>query len=261
MCVDADAHPPIAPMAGAAVDGEAIELVAADGNRLSAYRARGQGDSPARMLVLPDIRGLFPFYEELALWFAEAGIGALAIDYFGRTAGVGARDAGFDHRAHVDQTTWSGLSADIRAGVAELRVPDPAARVFVVGFCFGGRLAFDAATLGLGLAGVIGFYGVPTGPRLDIPAPAEVAGSMGCPVLGLFGGADRGHPRHDGGRVRAGPHDRGRAARPRDLPRRTPQLLRPQGRRLRRCLGGRLATRPRVRRRRAGLTVTPDGPR
>lgn len=194
MCVDADAHPPIAPMAGAAVDGEAIELVAADGNRLSAYRARGQGDSPARMLVLPDIRGLFPFYEELALRFAEAGIGALAIDYFGRTAGVGARDAGFDHRAHVDQTTWSGLSADIRAGVAELRVPDPAARVFVVGFCFGGRLAFDAATLGLGLAGVIGFYGVPTGPRLDIPAPAEVAGSMGCPVLGLFGGADRGIP-------------------------------------------------------------------
>jgi carboxymethylenebutenolidase len=83
------------------------------------------------------------------------------------------------------------LSADIAAGVAELRSGGgDDARVFVVGFCFGGRLAFDAATLGLGLAGVIGFYGVPTGPRLDVPAPAHVAGDMECPVLGLFGGAD-----------------------------------------------------------------------
>lgn len=120
---------------------------------------------------------------------------ALAIDYFGRTAGVGQRDADFEFRPHVDQTTWARLSADIAAGVAELRagVPDEAA-VFVVGFCFGGRLAFDAATLGLGLAGVVGFCGVPIGPRLDIPAPAEVVRSMTCPVLGLFGGADPGIP-------------------------------------------------------------------
>jgi carboxymethylenebutenolidase len=146
------------------------------------------------MLVLPDIRGLYPFYEELALRFAEAGIDALAIDYFGRTAGTDPRSPEFESRPHVDRTTWAGLSADIAAGVAELRADRDDARVFAVGFCFGGRLAFDAATLGLGLAGVIGFYGVPVGPRLDLPAPADVAAAIACPVLGLFGGADPGIP-------------------------------------------------------------------
>ena len=40
------------------------------------------------MVVLPDVRGLHPYYVELAERFAEAGIPAVAIDYFGRTAGV-----------------------------------------------------------------------------------------------------------------------------------------------------------------------------
>jgi carboxymethylenebutenolidase len=194
MCFDTDSHPPIAPIAGAAVDGALVTLTAADGNRFAAYRARPAEPGRTRMLVLPDIRGLFAFYEELALRFAEAGIDALAMDYFGRTAGAGARAADFEFRPHVDQTTWAGLSADIAAGVAELRADASDAAVFAVGFCYGGRVAFDAATLGLGLAGVIGFYGVPTGPRLDIPAPAEVAVAMSCPVLGLFGGADPGIP-------------------------------------------------------------------
>ena len=47
------------------------------------------------------------------------------------------------------------------------------------------------ATLGLGLAGVIGFYGTLVGPwRNDAPAPVDVAASIASPVLGLFGGAD-----------------------------------------------------------------------
>ncbi len=194
MCFDTDSQPPIPPIAGAAVDGATVTLTAADGNRFLAYRARAQELSQARALVLPDIRGLFPFYEELALRFAEAGIDSLAIDYFGRTAGTDPRPADFESRPHVDRTTWAGLSADIAAGVEELRSGRDDARVFAVGFCFGGRLAFDAATLGLGLAGVIGFYGVPIGPRLDIPAPVDVVDAVACPILGLFGGADPGIP-------------------------------------------------------------------
>ena len=147
------------------------------------------------MLILPDVRGLFTYYEELALRFAEAGIDALAkFHYFGRTAGLGTRSAEFDYPPHVAQTTWTGLRADIQAGVETVRDGDPAARVFVVGFCFGGRLAFASGTLGLGLAGVVGFYGVLAAARRDIPIPIEVAAQMSSPVLGLFGGADTAIP-------------------------------------------------------------------
>ena len=49
----------------------------------------------------------------------------------------------------------------------------------------------------IGLGGVIGFYGVPTGPyRNGSPAPADVTDRMLAPVLGLFGGADEGIPQH-----------------------------------------------------------------
>ena len=197
MCFDIDAHPPIPAITGGALDGVLDTLTAGDGNRLSVYRAKAAEPSGAGMIVLPDVRGLFPYYEELALRFAEHGVDAIAVDYFGRSAGVGERDGEFDYMPHVAQTTWAGLSADIRAAATALRAePKRVRSVFTVGFCFGGRMSFLASTLGLGLAGVIGFYGWPIGTsRNDSPAPAEVADRLECPVLGLFGGADQGIPR------------------------------------------------------------------
>lgn len=197
MCFTPTSHPPIAPILGGALDGQTIELVATDGTHLAAYRARAADPTGAGIAILPDVRGLFGFYEELALRFAEAGIDAVAIDYFGRTAGVAPRDADFDFMTHVAKTTWAGLSADIGAAVAHLRSADGGAvrSVFTVGFCFGGRIAFDSATLGLGLAGVTGFYGIPAGRgRNDAPAPIDVVDRIECPVLGLFGGADTAIP-------------------------------------------------------------------
>ena len=66
---------------------------------------------------------------------------------------------------HVQATTWGGISADIAAGAAYLHEHARGAgdggppAVFTLGFCMGGRMSFLAATLGLDLAGVIGFYG------------------------------------------------------------------------------------------------------
>jgi carboxymethylenebutenolidase len=196
MCFDPDSRPPIAPISGGALDGRRLKLEAEDGNRFTAFAARAAHPSGVGMLLLPDVRGLHPYYEELALRFAEAGIDALAIDYFGRTAGTAERPADFDHMPHVGQTTWAGLRADATAGVRWLRDEAGARPIFSVGFCFGGRLSFLLATVPeLDLAGVIGFYGVPTGRgRNDMPAPADVAGQFRAPVLGLFGGADQAIP-------------------------------------------------------------------
>ena len=164
MCFAYDSRPPIAPVAGAAVYGGDLELVAADGSPFAAYHATASAPSGHGVLILPDVRGLSPFYEELALRFAETSIDALAIDYFGRTAGVGKREEGFEHAAHVAQTTWDGLRADTLEGAAWLRSERKVRTLFVLGFCFGGRLAFlSGAEAHLAATGVIGFYGVPVG--------------------------------------------------------------------------------------------------
>ena len=197
MCFDLDSRPPIAPIAGGALDSMPLILTAADRNRFAAFRARATEPSGAGVVILPDVRGLHRFYEELALRFAEHGIDALAIDWYGRSAGAEPRDDEFEYGPHAQSTTWAGIGADIAAAVDEVRAPDegrPApAAVFTIGFCMGGRMSFLAATLGLGLAGVIGLYGTLVGPwRNDAPAPADETGRIGSPVLGLFGGADQG---------------------------------------------------------------------
>jgi carboxymethylenebutenolidase len=198
MCFDTDSRPPIAPIKGGALESAEVTLTGDDGKRFTAFAARAAHPTGAGVIVLPDVRGLHAYYEDLALRFAEQGIDAVAIDYFGRTAGLGRRGTGFEHMPHVERTTFGGLSADIRTAAAYLR-SEKGGRVtslFTVGFCFGGRLSFLASTLGLDLAGVIGFYGVPVGPgRNDMPAPAEVAERFASPVLGLFGGADQAIPR------------------------------------------------------------------
>jgi carboxymethylenebutenolidase len=194
MCFDLDSRPPIAPIAGGALDSTDLALVSADGTPFRAFRARATTPSGAGIVILPDVRGLHPFYEELALRFAENGVDALAIDFFGRTAGDhGDRGDGFDFKTHVDQVTWPGVSDDIREAARHLRMDDERRvdQLFTVGFCFGGRLAYLTATLGLDLAGSIGFYGIPVGPgRAGTPAPADVADRMTNPILGIWGGAD-----------------------------------------------------------------------
>ncbi len=197
MCFDLDSRPPIVPIAGGALDSERLVLTAADGNRALAFRARPAEPTGSAMLILPDVRGLHPYYEELALRFAEIGVEALAIDWFGRTTELDTpRDDTFEFWPHVEQTTWDGLAADIRAGAAALEPADGSPRrLFTVGFCFGGRLAFLSPTLGLGLAGAIGFYGRTVDAHdSGMPAPVDVAADIECPILGLFGGADPGIP-------------------------------------------------------------------
>lgn len=201
MCFDHDSRPPIPPIAGAAVDSRRVELVSEDGTPFMAFEAHATRPTGAAMVILPDVRGLHRFYEELCLRFAEAGIDALAIDYFGRTAPSADRGPDFEFMPHVAQLTYASLLDDAAAGVHHLRnagrpMGDRPRAVFSVGFCFGGRLAFLSATRAdLELAGVIGFYGVPVGAgRAGIPAPVDVADEMRCPVLGLFGGADQGIP-------------------------------------------------------------------
>jgi carboxymethylenebutenolidase len=184
MCYTDDSLPPLPPVVGgAASDHGDIHLTASDGNRFMAHFARAAEPIGAGMVVMPDVRGLHHFYKELAQRFAEAGIDAVAIDYFGRTAEDGPRDESFEFRPHVEKTTPEGIAADVRAAVEYLRVEDGVDSVFTVGFCFGGAQSWRQAAAGHGLAGAIGFYGVPSRARDVVP-------QMRAPLLLLVAGAD-----------------------------------------------------------------------
>jgi len=197
MCFDHDSRPPIPGIAGGAADSAEMTLRSSDGNRFSAFVARPAEPSGAGIVVLPDVRGLHAYYEDLAERFAEIGLHAIAIDYFGRTAGLGRRGPEFDYTPHVGQTSYEGLTADITAAASYLRSDDGGSvgQLFTIGFCFGGRIAFLTSAMALGVNGAIGFYGWPTGPhRSGSPAPSELASQMQGSILGIFGGADQGIP-------------------------------------------------------------------
>ena len=160
-----------------------LTLEAEDGNTFAAFVATPDEAAKAGVVILPDVRGLYRFYEELGLRFAERGYAAVAFDYFGRTAGASKRGEDFEYRPHVDQTTPTTVQADVAACIGYLRA-NGTERIFTVGFCMGGRHSWLAAADQDGLAGAVGFYGRPAD-------ATERAAELKAPILALQAGADQ----------------------------------------------------------------------
>jgi carboxymethylenebutenolidase len=195
MCYDSTAQPPDPPGEPGPASAQDLVLTANDGNRFAVYFAQPAETTRAQVLIFPDVRGLHPFYKDLALRFAGQGIGALAMDYFGRTAGLTGREGAFDYQAHVAQMSFPTLMQDARAALAEMSKQNPSAKTFVLGFCFGGGLVLRVGAEDLPLTGLIPFY---SGFGRVMPGtegtPLQVAHKIHFPVLGLYGGADQGIP-------------------------------------------------------------------
>jgi carboxymethylenebutenolidase len=198
MCFDFDARPPeppadlVPPPIGGGAAAELLELTSADGTRFSAALAES-ADGRAGIVIFPDVRGLYPFYSELAERFAQAGYHAIVIDYFGRSAGLGPRGEDFEYPPHVQQLKVPQVQADAKAAREALRERTGAISIATVGFCLGGFHSFLAAADIPDLSCAVGFYGV-LASRFDVRGPIERAADMRCPVLGLFGGADQAIP-------------------------------------------------------------------
>ena len=185
MCYTNDARPPLPPIMGGSTDEGDLVLTAADGNRFNAYAARSATPTGAGVVVIPDPRGVHPFYKDLVRRFAQAGVDAVAIDYLGRSAGMSERPDDFDYRAHIGRTKPETIAVDVAAGIAYLRSPagGTAESVFTVGFCFGGAQSWRQSAAQPGLAGSIGFYGIPSRVRDAIP-------QMRALLLLLLAGSD-----------------------------------------------------------------------
>jgi carboxymethylenebutenolidase len=195
MCHDQDSRPPAPPRTGEVAERGMLTLTSADGTEFSAAYAAPATPPRVGVVVLPDIRGLHPYYVALAERFAEAGLAAVAIDYFGRTAGIcegdGTRGEDFDWQAHIPQTTPEGVDADITAAIEYLRGRTrPDLPVVTVGFCFGGSHSWRQSGGGLDLAGCAGFYGRPS-------MVGDAADRAALPTVMLIAGADAATPTED----------------------------------------------------------------
>ena len=192
MCHDPDSRPPAPPRTGDVAERGTLTLTAADGVDFSAAVALPAEPARAGVVILPDIRGLHPYYVALAERFAQAGLAAIAIDYFGRTAGLcdstGTRPDDFEFRPHVDATTDAGIDADLSAALTYLRGRTrPDLPVVTVGFCFGGSHSWRQSGGALPVQATAGFYGRPA-------RVGDAAGRAHLPTLMLIAGADRATP-------------------------------------------------------------------
>ena len=107
------------------------------------------------MIVLPEIFGLNRWVRGVADRLSAAGVPALAVPLFARTAPE--LELGYDPesthegRRHKEATSTEGILADVQAAIDWLRQAleshEQPLRITVVGFCFGGHAALLAATL------------------------------------------------------------------------------------------------------------------
>lgn len=190
MCFDADAEVPVAPRRGLLERSERLLLVASDGTDIAARTARTSRAGAPGIVLLPDVRGLHRYYEALAETIADAGVNAVTIDLYSRTAGAAYRGDDFDYPPHRAEVTDEQLDLDVRAAVTHLR-EDGIERIFTWGLCFGGRISLLQAAQP-DVDGVVGFYPWPTreGPTGRSPVGDAQAGRVRVPVLAVYGGAD-----------------------------------------------------------------------
>lgn len=196
MCYDDEARPPTPPGEAGAARGEDLTLTASDGTRFMAYAAYSAKPSASQVIIYPDVRGAHQFYKELALRFAEVGIAAIAIDYFGRTAGLTSRDDSFEYMPHVQQMKIESFAEDVHAAQKYINEHNQTgAATFTMGFCMGGTLSYTTGMdKSFGFAGIIGFYAGMSRNFGGKGTILERAEEVAYPSLGLFGGSDQGIP-------------------------------------------------------------------
>ena len=161
---------------------QTIRITAEDGHTLNAATAGDPTTSRGGVVVLQEIFGLNAHIKDLPRRFAEAGYYAVAPALFDRAEpgvelnyNADGKERGIALKSAVDADSLFDVSAAITAAAA-------AGPVSVVGFCWGGSLAWRAATFLTGLAGAVSYYGG------ELPSKAGLVAH--CPVLAHFGEQD-----------------------------------------------------------------------
>jgi carboxymethylenebutenolidase len=165
--------------------GRMNELMAKDGHALGAYRAEPAGIPRGGIVVLQEIWGVNDHIRKVADSYSAEGYVAVAPGLFDRVE----RDLVMDE--YTNETRTRGFAAmqkvnqddallDIDAAAESISA---AGKVGVVGFCFGGRMAWLAAARVSGLSAAVAYYGG--------GIPGLVDEKPRCPVILHFGEKDQ----------------------------------------------------------------------
>jgi carboxymethylenebutenolidase len=177
--------------------GETITLTAEDGHKLAAYRAAPKGTPRGGLVVVQEIFGVNSHIKRVVDGFAADGYVALAPAIFDRVErdfAIGYKPEDIERgRAVRGKLPVEDAVKDVRAAVKALAAER--LKVGVVGYCFGGTLAWLAATRIGGVACAVGYYG---GGIADTATEKPR-----CPVLLHWGETDQSIPPEHHARVRA----------------------------------------------------------
>src|SRR5947208_16125847 len=168
--------------------GETINLTAEDGHKLSAYKATPSGKPHGALVVIQEIFGVNHHIKNVTDGFAKDGYLAIAPAIFDRVERgfeTGYQQADIERgRAVRGKLSIDDTVKDIRAAVKEAQ--KSGLKVGVVGYCFGGTMAWLAATRIDGVAAAIAYYGGGIGDT--------ATENPKCPVIFHSGGTDASNP-------------------------------------------------------------------
>jgi carboxymethylenebutenolidase len=141
--------------------GETLTLTAEDGHKFAAYRAQPSGAPRGGLVVVQEIFGVNQHIRKVADGFAADGYVVIAPALFDRVergyeTGYAAQDIERGRATRGKLSTDQAMT-DVKATVKELQ--KAGFKVGVVGYCFGGTIAWLAATRIDGVAAAVGYYG------------------------------------------------------------------------------------------------------
>ena len=185
-------HPEVLPgMRTPEVTRQEIEIPVGSGVTMPAMLATPDDGPAPSVLVISDVFGRSPFYEDLAARVATAGFEALLPDFFHRVGPLPerSREAAMARRQRLDERL---ALDDLRGALDWLRArPGSVGRIGTVGFCMGGSYVLHLAASEDDLVSVC-YYGFPAHALPGEPRLIDLAGRMTGPILGLWGDQDEG---------------------------------------------------------------------
>jgi carboxymethylenebutenolidase len=163
-----------------------------EGTPVPAYNARPDGEALGGVVVVPDILGLRPLFEDLCRRLATHGLAVCAPETFARFLPAGGSLDPDARRARAGELHDEVVLEDLAEAADHLAAVDGVGSVSVMGFCLGGSFALKAAATGR-FERAVSFYGL-------LRTPPQWAGDNlrdaldgladACPTLAIFGEVD-----------------------------------------------------------------------